>query len=248
MIKLFRRIRQRLVVENKFSKYLLYAIGEIILVVIGILIALQINNWNTAQKNIARERFALSEIKSDLDLNITSLNGSVYTDANSIDKCVNALNIIINNIENTKVYHDSLASHFWLTFRFPDFDIKTNGYESLTSIGVDLISDDTLRSDIGSYYSYSIPEGKASFTELRDDFYHYMLDFVRTEFITLGTDYETKKVVPAAYEQLIKNREYLESLKSYIGVFNHYREKSIEIIDQTETLKRQVELKLNSND
>ncbi|RIA09724.1 complex I intermediate-associated protein 30 (CIA30) [Flavobacteriaceae bacterium MAR_2010_72] len=46
MIKLFRKIRQRLLTENKFSKYLLYAIGEIVLVVIGILIALQINNWN----------------------------------------------------------------------------------------------------------------------------------------------------------------------------------------------------------
>jgi hypothetical protein len=53
MIKFFRRIRQKLVTENKpalpagrFSKYLLYAIGEILLVIIGILIALQINNWN----------------------------------------------------------------------------------------------------------------------------------------------------------------------------------------------------------
>tara|TARA_R110001632_G_scaffold54410_9_gene133342 strand:+ start:1623 stop:2381 length:759 start_codon:yes stop_codon:yes gene_type:complete len=58
MIKFFRRFRQRLIFENlpsgqagKFSKYLLYAIGEIILVVIGILIALQINNWNENRKN-----------------------------------------------------------------------------------------------------------------------------------------------------------------------------------------------------
>lgn len=50
MIKFFRKIRQRLLSENKFSKYLIYAIGEIILVGIGILIALQINNWNEANK------------------------------------------------------------------------------------------------------------------------------------------------------------------------------------------------------
>lgn len=48
MIKFFRKIRQRLLTENKFSKYLLYAIGEIILVVIGILIAININNTNEA--------------------------------------------------------------------------------------------------------------------------------------------------------------------------------------------------------
>ncbi len=50
MIKFFRKIRQKLLSENKFSRYLLYAIGEIILVVIGILIALQINNWKELQK------------------------------------------------------------------------------------------------------------------------------------------------------------------------------------------------------
>ncbi len=50
MIKFFRKIRQRLLTENKFSKYLLYAIGEIALVVIGILIALSINNWNEGRK------------------------------------------------------------------------------------------------------------------------------------------------------------------------------------------------------
>jgi len=50
MIKFFRKIRKKMLIENKFSKYLLYAIGEIVLVVIGILIALQINNWNAKQK------------------------------------------------------------------------------------------------------------------------------------------------------------------------------------------------------
>lgn len=50
MIKFFRKIRQRMFTENKFGKYLIYAIGEIILVVIGILIALQINNWNEGVK------------------------------------------------------------------------------------------------------------------------------------------------------------------------------------------------------
>ncbi len=50
MIKFFRKIRQKLITENKFSKYLLYAIGEIILVVIGILIALQFNNRNEQRK------------------------------------------------------------------------------------------------------------------------------------------------------------------------------------------------------
>ena len=66
MINFFRNIRQRLLRENKFSRYLLYAIGEILLVVIGILIALQINNWNEAQKDHAYEVKMLSEIVKSL--------------------------------------------------------------------------------------------------------------------------------------------------------------------------------------
>ena len=51
MLRFFRQIRQRLLTDNKFSKYLLYAIGEILLVVIGILIALQVDNWNEQRKS-----------------------------------------------------------------------------------------------------------------------------------------------------------------------------------------------------
>ena len=58
MIKIFRTVRQKLLSESKFSQYLIYAIGEIVLVVIGILIALQINNWNAEQK-IAKEEMGI---------------------------------------------------------------------------------------------------------------------------------------------------------------------------------------------
>lgn len=67
MIKFFRTIRQQLLTENKISKYILYALGEIILVVIGILIALQINNLNEAKKTRTKEVAYLRNIKSDLE-------------------------------------------------------------------------------------------------------------------------------------------------------------------------------------
>ena len=59
--------------ENKFSKYLLYAIGEIMLVVIGILIALQINNWNSNRKNNEFEQSILADIELELSSNIERL-------------------------------------------------------------------------------------------------------------------------------------------------------------------------------
>tara|TARA_R110002167_G_scaffold115853_20_gene290526 strand:+ start:822 stop:1598 length:777 start_codon:yes stop_codon:yes gene_type:complete len=80
MIKLFRHIRQQLLTENasyakasagtKFSKYLLYAIGEIVLVVIGILIALQINNWNEKQKSDKKTQDYYVQLLDDLNSDI----------------------------------------------------------------------------------------------------------------------------------------------------------------------------------
>lgn len=69
MIKFFRHIRQRLLTENKFSKYLLYAVGEIILVVIGILIALQINTWNQGRINAKEERRIFMDLAEELEFN-----------------------------------------------------------------------------------------------------------------------------------------------------------------------------------
>jgi hypothetical protein len=65
MIKVFRKIRQKMLTENKISKYLLYAIGEILLVMIGILIAIQINNSNELKKQQGEEEILLSGIKED---------------------------------------------------------------------------------------------------------------------------------------------------------------------------------------
>ena len=68
MLKFFRKIRRKLISENKLSKYLIYAIGEIILVVIGILIALQINNWNENRKNSNQEKVVLETLLENLSL------------------------------------------------------------------------------------------------------------------------------------------------------------------------------------
>ena len=66
MIRFFRTLRQRLLSENRLGKYLLYAIGEIALVMIGILLALQVNTWNEARKDRAFLDFSLQKIHTDL--------------------------------------------------------------------------------------------------------------------------------------------------------------------------------------
>ena len=79
MIRFFSKIRFKLAAENRVTQYLRYAIGEILLVVIGILIALQVNNWNEQRKQRAKEVHYLVKLKNDLKLNIDEIGRYVET-------------------------------------------------------------------------------------------------------------------------------------------------------------------------
>lgn len=77
MLRFFRQIRQRLLTENKFNRYLLYAFGEILLVVLGILIAIQIDNWNEERIRRTKIDQILMELLTELDNNIVSVEGKI---------------------------------------------------------------------------------------------------------------------------------------------------------------------------
>ncbi|WP_394751119.1 DUF6090 family protein [Spongiimicrobium salis] len=79
MIKFFRKIRQKALTENKFSKYLLYATGEIVLVVIGILIALAINNNNETRKTKEVARAYLNSLNEEFEFNLALLDKTIAT-------------------------------------------------------------------------------------------------------------------------------------------------------------------------
>jgi len=99
MIKFFRRIRQRLLSENKFSKYLIYAIGEIFLVVIGILIALYINNLNENRKDLNKEQLVLISLLEDFKHSRFSVETSLQIYPNEIKRLEATLNYVGSSAE-----------------------------------------------------------------------------------------------------------------------------------------------------
>ena len=98
MIKFLRRIRQKLLSENKISKYVLYAIGEIFLVVIGILIALQINNWNETRKEQNLELALLQEMQENLKADILDMEDNIGFHERSIESANTILSAFKNKI------------------------------------------------------------------------------------------------------------------------------------------------------
>lgn len=104
MIKFFRKIRQKLVTEEKFRKYLLYAIGEIILIMFGILLAVQIQEWNQEKKDRKEERLILSRLSSELKNNSDRLS-SFFT---GFERKEEALNLVSSVFKGKPVENDSI--------------------------------------------------------------------------------------------------------------------------------------------
>lgn len=92
MIKFFRKIRENLLGQGKTGKYLKYAVGEIILVVIGILIALQINNWNENTKRLKQEQEILNNLKQDFEHNRMALLDVLQSNSENIKASITVLN------------------------------------------------------------------------------------------------------------------------------------------------------------
>jgi len=168
MIKFFRKIRQQLLTENKLSKYLLYAIGEILLVVIGILIALQINNSNDNEKQQLKEIVYLIELKKGLE---TDLKGEFIPAIKIYKKRLESHNKLYAFYENTETFReDSLTKYFRSCFAGEwDFVFNTAAFENIKSTGIDIISNDSIRSKISTLYSYSYP----NIREVNQNFIRY---------------------------------------------------------------------------
>jgi hypothetical protein len=142
MIKFFRKIRQHLLTGNKFSKYLLYAVGEIILVVIGILIALQINTWNQERKDRIKENEILLDLVENLEINKKILEENIEK-LKLFDK---SSEIVLRSIYNKLPYSDSLKFHFHQA-RIPKIRILLSftGYESYKATWLNIVTNKELK-------------------------------------------------------------------------------------------------------
>jgi len=137
--------------ENKVSKYMLYAIGEIVLVVIGILIALSINNWNEEQKENNQERFILNKLGVDIKTDIFTIKKQIDVNAITITNFKYCLDILSNKTKaDKKVFLDKFSNILTLG-RF--IQNKTT-FNNLISTGkIELIKNQTLSDSIVKYYN-----------------------------------------------------------------------------------------------
>lgn len=154
MIHLFRKVRHKLLKDNSFRKYVIYAFGEIFLVVIGILLALQFNNNNQNKENNKKERGYLISIVEDIEYQKTILNDMKRHSLESIDIAKTIIKSYNKYRSFTKI--DSLNYKLNLLIETYSFPNTNNTYSELVSSGqLNLIRNKDLSIDIINYYLYS---------------------------------------------------------------------------------------------
>lgn len=166
MIKLFRNIRKNQITENKTGKYFKYAIGEITLVVIGILIALSINNNNELEQQRNKELHYLKNIKTDLQLNIAHLDTYIATRATAI----NSANTVINHYEGEPITDlKAFSRHTVNIYTWQKFSQINNTFQELMNSGnLALISNDSIKNTLLNMESL--------YKSLKDEEAHFRYD------------------------------------------------------------------------
>lgn len=173
MIKIFRRIRQRLLTENKFTKYILYAAGEVLLVMIGILLALQVNNWNTDKQNRKLERNFLKNLKVDLEIDLYNLDSLSKDRISKSESAFKLLKLPGANSIQELITLDSLETN---VYGWTSFIPRTTTRQELISSGqLSLIQNDSIKALI-LILNQQNDKIIVSREHMRREYEHYLYD------------------------------------------------------------------------
>ena len=215
MIKFFRRIRKKLLKEGNLRRYFIYAIGEIFLVMIGILLALQVNNWNEKRKQEQLVIKLLEELNLNLQEDIKDMNSNIFLHKRS----VNSANILIKAFKDNIPESDSLYLHFGRVPLVPQFLPTESAYHNLKNVGVRIIHNEILRNTIAEHYeNHYVFTHKFADSEWNTSIQDYN-SLYRKKFRYSELTYNGK-MIPENYQDIKLDREYLNYLNNRIGILN----------------------------
>ena len=214
MIGFFRKIRKQLADDNRFFKYSRYAIGEIVLVVLGILIAVQINTWNENRKGQELAIILLKELKMNLEKDIEDMNYNI----SHHQRAIISAKTILYCFQNDLPMHDSLSKHFGRVPPVPQFLPTTSAYLSIQNEGVRIIRNDSLRLNILDLYEQNYVFLNNASESLWDIAINDYQGIIRKNFSKL--DEIDGFMQPMDYDSLKGDMEYANYLNTKIGVLN----------------------------
>ncbi len=177
MISFLRKIRQKLLTQNRVTRYMVYALGEIFLVTIGILIALQVNNWNENRKTGIFE----DEILSLIDQNLTRDSVLITAELQNAILAVQFTDSILNQVERG-IYDERLNVWMGKVVTFERFKSQSSAFEVLKSKGIETISDKELQLNLISYYDETLFRVYEALNDVEDFFNVDWIPVIKNDF------------------------------------------------------------------
>ncbi|SFO03859.1 hypothetical protein SAMN04488519_103190 [Algoriphagus ornithinivorans] len=220
MISFFRKIRQKLLQQNRLTRYLIYALGEILLVVIGILIALQLN----IQKELADEKKEIEQlligVQADLNLEAKRIDFLI----GYYGEITDGIQKIILNYQGKEVHtNKELGQYFMNTFEFRKFSKFNTSYQTLYGSGLlQEIKDKNLSEEIITYYSKQYLEWSLEIYQQKASAFNFnnIPQFDPLDKLKSGANYQSipnyrlglEKEFTTDFKEFIKETEVLNFL------------------------------------
>jgi len=199
--------------KKRKRNFWLYSVGEFVLIFLGILIALQVDNWNDVRQERKLERVILSEMHTNLQGDLRDLAYNVRIQKRFLE----SIHVVLDFLKSDLPWQDSLAIYFNYLMGGSVFDNNNSAYESLTSIGIDLVRNDSLRQQIAPLYA-------ARYTKLEETqeiLFKFIFDHLYPALrANLRTEVYRKNTVPVNLEELRQNNGFFEDLNMTIFIYN----------------------------
>ncbi|HKJ46852.1 MAG TPA: DUF6090 family protein [Balneolales bacterium] len=237
-MKIFRKQRLKLAADNNVVKYLRYAFGEIVLVVIGILIALQVNNWNEQHNSNQRINNALAEIHDDLVLDRTVLQDHIAV----LKSDLTAQKNVIDTLEQKHAFTEQTYRDLGRVMLMRRIELNNNGYGLLKELGISHIKDPVLRNALVNYYGSKTTVLLNDIEDNQLEFETPWLGYVRQHFKVFVFG---KRAVPSDDNQIRNSSYFLMMLKMNLDNRGSTLKAEISTLKADSTLSELIDSKLN---
>lgn len=235
------KIRQNLLSENKFSKYLTYAIGEIVLVVIGILIALSINNWNIKNQEREAERISLMALQREFTQNMKLLNEVIDRNSLNIEGATKMIESFKSGVSDT-ISEKTIANNTYQTFGneinyTPNTGVLT---EIISSGDLRLIQNQELKHMLAAFGSWmeKIKQQEGEVLTHRRDNTNYIINHgnFKSLYTSLGSDLNWETALDS-----VSNRALVTSIGQFNRIILFQQSSYVTTRDFYEPLKEEIE-------